>query len=112
MDKNIFKEQIKKLKKILSSFNNGKEVLDCINYSYEKISNRFDKNYDDLYNVKDIFSTDTYKYLAKRYKANETVILEIINFDKVPQGFLFLYNKFVGKMQIELEIFILKDKIA
>ena len=78
---------------------------------FERITNREDKDYSDKYNVIDILKGETIKeFEVKRpKKSKDGIVFEFIKYEKAPQGFVFIYNKFVDGEQTEIDIYILKE---
>ena len=108
MKRNCFNNQIKKLKEILSKFDSCDEVHDCLDFVYERISNRPGSGYDEMYNVSEILSADTYKEITKKYGKREAIFIEVIYFEKAPKGFMFIYNRFINAFQTDIDFYILK----
>jgi hypothetical protein len=106
----IWKEHIVKIKKVLKSANKASEVYEYLENNYERISNQPEKNYNERYNVVDIFKGKTFKEMVKKL-SDRTVYFEFVKFDNAPNGFVIIYNTFEldSQFQDDIDIFVMEN---
>ena len=106
MDKNL-KETIENVKNIYKNSNSTDDLLKTLENTYERISNRPDKNYDVVYDVMDIFNGDTLKTLkfVANKKPKKVIIFEFVKTKKL-EKIVIIYNEMNDKMQTKIEIYI------
>ena len=79
------KDAIVNVKSIYRNSKSSDDLLKILENTYERISNRLDKNYDEIYDVMDIFNGDTFKTLkfVANKKTKEVIVFEFVKTKKL-----------------------------
>ena len=102
-----FKNEVKRIKELAKKVNTVQEVHNALDIIYNRISNV--KGKDSEYDIIDIFKCKTIKEYKIKKEKNKSVIFEFVNYPKVADCFLFIYNEFEGHSQKHIDIYIKKD---
>ena len=111
LNKKALKDEITKIKALSKNFSDSKSLFNKLEEDYERITNRNDKNYNDKYNLVEIFKGKTLKefeVLASK-KEGSGVVFEFVKYLNAPNGFVFIYNEFYDNLQTKIDIFIIKE---
>ena len=111
INKKILNNTLKELKSLLkasrgSTFTEIKRQLDK---NYERISNRKDKSYNDIYNLAELIQAKTLAKRVIKIDKGMIVVLEIVEHPKAPNGIVFFYNEFINNDMGEVEIYTTKE---
>ena len=107
MEKQVLKQEITRLKSMLKTTTDYDLLHKSLEIIYERISNRKDESYSNKYDIVDIFKGRTVKTI-KKHKKGTGVVFEIIEYDKIPKGFVIIYNQFEGHAQNKIDMYIMK----
>lgn len=106
-----FRQEIKKLKSLVAT-NRGKtftQFRNVLDSTYERISNRKDKSYNEEFSLEELLKAKTIKKMALKLERNRVIVFEFIEHENTPLNIVFFYNEFVGRTQNGVEIYKLKE---
>lgn len=112
VDKQRLKQEFKRIKDMLRKVeaDDLKLLHSSLEIIYERISNRKDKDYGEIYSLLDILSGKDLKEISK-FNKGKGVIFEFVAYDNVIGGFVIIYNVFAEKRNFptSMDVYILKE---
>ena len=111
INKQILNNTLKELKTFLKNSKGSTftEIRRQLEKKYEKISNREDKNYDEIYDLAKLIQCDALGKLIFKIDKKMIVVIELVEDANAPMGIVFFYNEFLNNKQCGIELYTLKE---
>lgn len=102
------KEESKRIKNTCKALKNIKAIHEWLDFYYERITNK-EVNIDtEKYNFVDIVKNSKQVARFDYNMGKNSIAFEFLDYFQAPKSFLLIYNEFKGKVQISIDMYILK----